>query len=365
MKKILLATTAVVALSAGAAQAEINLDVGGFFKAYGAFADQDVSTQRDFDIARKSQIFFSGETTLDNGLTIGAHTEMFGENNTTGADQSTEESYLYFSGNWGRFNFGRENGAAYLLQVSAPGADADVDGQDIDFSFVNLTASGANNAVNQDYQHSGADSDAQYSDKLTYLTPKFNGFQGGVSYTPSYEEKTIGQNTTGMGAVVTTGTTLENLMEAGVRYDGELSGVGIHAGAGYSTAEQEFVAAATEDDYNEWNAGLKFDYNNFGFGAAYNTDNGAADANSDTDTYTIGADYTYGAVKFGASYLNSQAEQTATTEDELNRYTIGADYTYGPGMNFKGSVAQYDYDAANNANDNDATVFAVGTAVEF
>ncbi len=362
MKKFLLATTAVVALSAGAAQAEINLDVGGFFKAYGAFADQDTANVRDFDIARKSQIFFSGETTLDNGLTIGAHTEMFGENNADAtSDNSTEESYLYFSGNWGRFNFGRENGAAYLLQVSAPGADAGVDGQDIDFSFVTIDGN-----VDQDYQHSGIDSDAQYSDKLTYLTPKFNGLQAGVTYTPSYEEKTIGQNGAGLGSN-NNPDTLENLMEVGARYDGEMSGVGIHAGAGYSTAELQTLVGSTPgvDDYKEINAGLKFDYNSFGFGAAYNTDNGAAADDSDTDTYTIGADYTYGAVKFGASYLNSQGEVSATAEDELNRYTIGADYTYGPGMNFKGSVAQYDFDADNNADDNDATVFAVGTAVEF
>ena len=379
MKKILLATTAVVALSASAAQAEINLDLGGFFKAYGGYADQDTNNVRKFDIARKSQIYFSGETTLDNGLTVGAHTELFGENNANTlagaptADNSVEESYMYLSGNWGRVNVGRENGAAYLLQVSAPGADANIDGQDIDFSFFNTrnnTAAGSAAAavnVDQDYQHSGPNADAQYSDKITYLTPKFNGFQAGATYTPSYQEKAIGQNMLGMSANNTAG--LEDLMEIGARFDGTMDGMGymdgmgIHAGAGYSTASQK-VSTATNDDYQEWNAGLKFDINSFGFGGAYTTDNNGLDNNGDTDTYVLGADYTYGATKFGYSYFNSQGE-TATTEDELDRHTLGAVYTYGPGMDFNASVALYDLDAANNANDNEATVFAVGTDVQF
>ena len=63
-----------------------------------------------------------------------------GFNNNTNNDAKTEESYLYFSGNWGRLNLGRENGAAYLLQVAAPSADPNIDGMDIDFSFVDLTS---------------------------------------------------------------------------------------------------------------------------------------------------------------------------------------------------------------------------------
>ena len=40
----------------------------------------------------------------------------------------TEESYAYFSGAWGRVNFGKEDGANYLLQVATPSADENFDG---------------------------------------------------------------------------------------------------------------------------------------------------------------------------------------------------------------------------------------------
>src|SRR5688572_32868104 len=109
MKKLLLATAAFAVL-APAAQAEIKLDLGGYFKGYAAYSDQDTADLRDFDIRRKSEIFFEGETTLENGLTVGFHSSLFQENNADEDDfNQLEESYLYMSGNWGRVNLGREN----------------------------------------------------------------------------------------------------------------------------------------------------------------------------------------------------------------------------------------------------------------
>jgi outer membrane protein OmpU len=375
MKKLLLATTAAAALTLGAsaARAEINLDLGGFFKGYAGYASNDTSNARKFDIKRKSQVFFTGETTLDNGLTVGYHGELSQDNADPYSDQTgntgMEESYLYMSGNWGRLNLGRENGAAYLLQVAAPSADANIDGQDIAFSFANIMASAGGPAgqanggagVNLDYQHSGATLDAQYSDKITYLTPKFNGFQAGFSYTP--EIKSYVRATQQTGNTTNNTTDYENLLEGALRYDGEFSGVGVHVGGGYTHAGQEINTAAN-DDYKEWNVGLKLTYEGFGFGGAYNTDNAGLD-NVDRDAWTVGADYTYGAYTFGASYFNSQADVVAGGEDELDRYTVGASYTYGPGMSFRGAVAYFNYDAAAAGLDNSATVVTLGTDVQF
>lgn len=387
MKKILLATAAVMALTATAAQAEIKLDLGGFFKGYAGYADQDTANLRSFDFKRRSQIFFSGETTLDNGLTVGYKGDLFQEATDTIDDPSNtvERSFLYFSGNWGRVNMGRETGAAYLLQVSAPSADANIDGQDIAVSFFNASGN-----VDQDYQASGPNSTSnvqaglnardnyKFSDKVTYLTPKFNGFQAGVSYSPEADRKLYATNggigdAGSLGGMQADNTTsdLEDLMDVAARYDGEFNGVGIHAGAGYTTAgvevENGTATAFGSDDYKEWNTGLKLTYDAFGIGAAYNTDNGAADTLGDTDTWVLGADYTWGAYKFGASYLNSQGEAGVanTQDDELDRYTVGATYTFGPGMDFRGAVAFYDLDRAATVNDNEATVVTVGTDIQF
>ena len=367
MKTTLLRTTAIAAIlmmSATAAQAEIKLDLGGFFKGYAGYSSQDTDDLREFDIKRKSELTFTGETTLDNGLTVGYEGQLIQENDAN----QIEDSYLYFSGSWGRVNLGRTYGAAYLLQVSAPGADANQDGQDIDFSFVNL----GNSFVDQDYQHNGSFDDNHTLDSITYLTPKFNGFQAGATYSAAIDQKNRGvaPGTGNLGGMETDndGDDFENGIEFGARYDGEFNGVGIHAGAGYShaTLENEAASVLVNDDFQEWNAGLKLTYNNFGFGGAYNTDNNAVDNNGDNDNWTVGADYTWGAYKFGASYFNSTAEIPAGTENDLDRYMVGATYTFGPGMDFRGAVGYYDLDVgATPADDNQATVVTVGTDIQF
>src|ERR1019366_6714615 len=98
--------------------------------------DTESSTnERHFDILRETEIHFTGETTLDNGLTVGVHHEadIDQQKQDWQAPSSidtfyTEESYAYFSGAWGRVNFGKEDGANYLLQVAAPSADENFDG---------------------------------------------------------------------------------------------------------------------------------------------------------------------------------------------------------------------------------------------
>lgn len=373
MKKLLLATLAF-AIMAPVAHAEINLDLGGYFKGYAGYADQDAPNVHSFDFKRKSQIFFVGETTLDNGLTVGYNGQLVQDSSVdpSGTDDAkVEQSYLYFSGNWGRVNLGRENGAAYLLQVSAPGADSNLDGQDIAFSFFNQGTAN----IRQDYGQTGAGNvgtfrgeDFQYADKITYLTPKFNGFQVGLSFAPDVSAKGV-SDYFGMAADNNAGG-FENLIDGGVRYDGEFSGVGLHAGAGYSTASLEAPLLGVGDDIKEMNGGLKLTYEGFGVGAAYNKRDGGLPivGLGDVDTWTGGIDYTYGAYNFGLSYLNSTGDSAGGGEDEYDRWTVGAGYTFGPGMKFNGSVGVHDLTAGTataTTIDNKATIVSVGTDVQF
>ncbi|MCP5364306.1 MAG: porin [Hyphomicrobiales bacterium] len=70
------------------------------------------------DQKHNSEICFTGETTLDSGLTVGVNVQL--EANTSG-DQ-IDESYLYLSTpEMGKLIIGDENNAAYLLQVTGTG----------------------------------------------------------------------------------------------------------------------------------------------------------------------------------------------------------------------------------------------------
>ena len=68
MKKLLMTSVALggLALAATPAHAEIELEVGGYFKGYMAWVDQDEATDlstNDFDMIRDTEIHFGGETT--------------------------------------------------------------------------------------------------------------------------------------------------------------------------------------------------------------------------------------------------------------------------------------------------------------
>src|ERR1039458_9375593 len=164
MKKLLMCSAAIALGLAVAAPAKadlIKLDLAGHFKGYVTWLSQDTipgTNERHFDILRETEIHFTGETTLDNGLTGGVHHDALIDSTTldgtakSGADLFlTRESYAYFSAPCGSVNFGKEDGANFLLQVAVPSADTNYDGlrQSINpeglgaFGFGGLLATGA------------------------------------------------------------------------------------------------------------------------------------------------------------------------------------------------------------------------------
>lgn len=376
MKKLLLSTAvAGLAFAAVPAHADIDLEVGGFFMGYGAYVDQDetAGTVDDVNFLKNTELNFTGETTLDNGLTVGAYVEM----NVDGADNAgiIEESYAYFSGSWGRVNFGEEDGVAYLLQVAAPSADSNVDGirQYIDgINETVLTGGTIGTGTTLDYDQAPTG----YTTKATYLSPVVNGFQAGLSYgadSANANETFINANPTGTGA-------FDDSYEVALRYEGEFEGVGVTAGAGYSNIELEVaptVGSVATDDRSVWNVGLDLDFGPFGIGAVYKEDDfGEVDAGGavggatidEEEVFVVGVDYTTGPFKLGASYLD--AENSAGVSGlEADRYTGGVVYTYGPGMTLRGSVNYVEYELTGiggaGVNDVDATSFLIGTKVKF
>jgi outer membrane protein OmpU len=380
MKKLLCsAAVCGLALAANPAQAAdgLKLDIGGYFKGYMAYVDQDddAGEVNDFDIIRDTEVHFGGETTLDNGLTVGMHFEAEADG---GDSFDVDESYAYFSGGWGRVNFGSEDGAAYLLQVEAPSADDNIDGlrqyvQPVNYDAVTglpgFTAAvlGAE-GLDYDQDISGK------SDKISYLTPVLNGFQAGVSFTPDSDG--FADDLEGIG-LDDEADVFGRTYEAALRYEGQFNNVGVILGAGYSNSQLEDeavdgVGGDFTEDRQAWNVGADFDIGPFGLGAAYVSDNqGESDldgvAGGDTadeeETWVLGADYTTGPFKLGASYMNK--DNTLGLDGiDTDRYSGGVTYTYGPGMTFRGSVGYVDHEA-DGGDDEDATYVTVGTQINF
>ena len=419
MKKLLLASVAIggLAMASTAAHADVELEVGGYFKGYGVFIDQDDNADTDggtagvqgagnvnenFDFIRDTEIHIGGETVLDNGLTVGAHFEL----DTDTADSSTlDESYVYFSGNWGRVNFGGEDGAGYLLQVAAPSADSNIDGIRQYVQPVNYGAAvGDSNASGGTADElvfvfgggllvDGVDYDmdlAFKNDKLTYLSPVFSGFQVGASYTPDSNGPSGALGGVGFDDVV---DTFGQTYELALRYEGQFDNVGVIFGAGWAQSELEqsgttaAPVAATDvavgdptDDRTAWNVGLDLDIGAFGIGAIYMEDDkgeltataptalAAAVTGDDEETMVLGVDYTHGQFKLGASWMDQ--DNTLGVEDlDTERLTGGVVYEYGPGMSFRGSISHIEHDATGlggpGQNEIESTSFVLGTQINF
>lgn len=400
MKKLLVGTAAValglgLAAPAHAANDGLKLGVGGYFMGYVSWLDQDENVDVDadgsnedvraIDIERETEVHLTGETTLDNGLTVGMHFEMEADGDGAGAGGDSfdvEESYAYFSGAWGRVNFGAEDGAAFLLQVAAPSADANIDGirqqvQPVKQAALDTGVFAAAPGVfalnvRFDYDNAMARSD----NKLTYMTPVFNGFQFGVSYTPDLGSATNSW-TPGNNFDDQQGD-LGTVLEAAGRYEGQLGDVGIAFGGGYSHANLEDEAAGADtDDRTIWDAGIDLNWGAFGLGGAYLHDDHGRDLDSDETVWTVGVDYTTGPFKLGASYYDNTQELdgpvgAANSGDyESDRWMAGVTYTYGPGMTFRGSVGFQNYEVpaalvpAPDSNDEDATFVMLGTQINF
>lgn len=429
MKKLLMAGTAIVgvAVLATPAKADLKLDLGGHFRGYAVYTDNDENdtaatsdSLRNFDFRRDFEVHFTGETTTDSGLTVGVHAEfdLGNESSDAGVFQpipqpwtvtndtdpnQLDEAYIYFSGGWGRVNFGSEDGAAYLLQVAAPSADSNVDGMrvyvtglnpdvwndqaaDGDFPFGGGGAYLTNSIFNLGYDNAFF----RDTDRITYLTPKWNGFQAGVSYAPEQGQNAVDNAFGGMN-LDDSSIDYENLWEIAARWDGEFEGFGISLGVGYTNASPENSAAAGagnfgSDDISSWDAGLTVSWNDISLGGAYvkYTDTGAsfvaATDGEDVDIWTIGAAWDNGPYHLGASWYTSTIEGNAFglasagflgagaagDELEIDRITLGGGYTYGPGMTFRGAVSWGSVDENIGANgDVDFMQVTLGTDVNF
>lgn len=446
MKKVLLAGTAMTLVAlATPAKAELKLDLGGYFSGYGVFTDNNEATinagygataagagsatsLRQFDFRRDTEVHVMGETTLDNGLTVGFQTEQ-----ALGGATVTDEAYAYGQGGWGRINLGSEDGAAYLLQVAAPGADSNTDGlrtyiqalapitnqtvfyrsvgdgsgydqEVLTLSTLDASTGAFGSGGVLDYDHQ-SDPTATNTDRISYLTPKFNGFQGGVSFAPEQGQNAVGNNVaaptadnnvaaafdrsaSALNAVGNGGATqYEDIWEAAVRWDGEFQGFGISAGGGFSTADLESAAVITAqaatangdfgltDGVESWNAGASVTWSGFSLGGSWLhseqgvtaniEDNGTAIAvrsgDVERETWVVGLGWDNGPWHVGGSYLlqetttptfNNLAAAVAANDvffngntNEVDKFTVGAGYTFGPGMTFRGSVAWGEFDA--------------------
>jgi len=338
MRGRLLATTALTVVGsvlAGApafAAERIHVKVGGYMEQFVGYTDQDVPGKdvTGFDVKSDTEIWFTGSTTLDNGIEFGINVQLEGN---TSSDQ-IDESYLTASGSFGKLIVGSENSAQYLLHVAPKDFGFGLNSGD-NVEWVDFTGVGGDTGIfrgpfGSTYVEPGRVNDAN---RLTYITPQFGGFQLGASWLPDSAEDS--NSTVDKSAAVHDGFSL------GAKYSGKLGPVALAASLGWGMVQA--ADSSTASDPTAYNAGLSVGWSDWTLAAA------VAGSENDTSTgdstgWTVGLNYAPGPwkVSLAGFFGDRDGSTTANTggsgarKASYDTVQLEAGYDLGPGVSVVG-----------------------------
>jgi hypothetical protein len=391
MKKALLGTTALIAAgmafgNAAYAADGVKLSIGGrYMGAAGVnFEDPDGFSNdqaRDYVFKQDVEVYFLGETVLDNGLTVGARVELEGQ---TSSDQ-IDAVYAYFSGGFGEIRFGDTGEAMAQLCYVAPTASGIFGADSPNFNFSNAGVGGNGNLGIGGY---GATNGTCYglddkSTKIVYFSPNFAGFSFAASFTPDNTEDT--RNTLGgfgTRSKVDNGQNSENL-SIGANFTHDFNGVNLIVGGGGTWSFDR--ENNPNDERRDYNAYAQVGFSGFTIGGAFGyRQNRGGDGSDDLiysagitynwDAWTVGFGYSHGTYEIaqsGTVLIGTTGVTTSFTSDVVdysNIFALTASYALGPGIQIDGVVEYDDYQGgAEQGRDSDykGFSFGLGTLISF
>ncbi len=357
----------------------IKLGIGGFFNAaYMATFDDDgegeLGNERNTTgLFQDAEIHFEGETTLDNGLTVGANVELEAETN----DDQIDEAFIFFSGGFGELRVGSTDDALAGSCILPPGGTAN-------FSAFSPNQWGANNdtfaagfpALTSNAACVSVD-DKEDAQKVVYFTPSFGGFQLSLSYTPNGgdedHEDGVGPH---IGMPFNADGESRNNFAAYATYAYEGDGWGLTAGGGGSfEGHVEKGPGPDRDEQRFYQGALNLSFGQFAVGGVfqYYDDLATFDTGDNVDAWVAGGGvaYTMDAWTVGAQYSHQLADVKGGGNNDftMDRAVLTANYALGPGINLDGEVGytwlDTDPETPGNVDDYDAWEIGIGTAITF
>lgn len=369
MKKTLLGTTALVTagLIAGPALASdpLKVTVGGTVTAgfYVIDSDDTVGPVSYNDTAVKlvaRNIDINAEGTLDNGMVAGVlATLSLGDDWVVGGgnnDARFRELFAYLEGGFGRFEIGGTDGAAFKMHYTSPWF---VPGNGVDSPNILNVATAATAAASLGalgFRNSTFSLMAADANKVTYFTPRFAGFQLGLSYTP--ETTLNGPNANGL-TINPNNSSIEDVIELALNYAGSFGGVDVGVSGFYVTGDAPTVGAS---DPEELGFGLNLGFGGFTLGGAWyqSEDLGATSTaitsvtGAEQEVWTLGLSYATGPWTVGIAYLQDEIDNTASISRKMSTWQTGGGYNLGSGVDIgldlqmseveRGGIAASDYD---------------------
>ncbi len=367
MKKTLMGSTTLLAVGAvamgpAAAEEGIALGLGGYYNTFFWVGDndEDAGDPRDLGstgLFADGEVHFKGKTTLDNGISFGVQIEL----EAFQSGDQIDENYAFIEGSFGRLVLGGKNVAAFSMQYASPFIGVPLNTgwitsfvpppQATATTTVGSTANGGAVALTTTNTTTGiavttafrTPALSTYLDlanddhALTYFSPRFSGFQVGVSYVPAATNNGEGKN---FPVQADKNSELHDLLSVGANFVESLGGFDIAVAAGYNRASDD---TAGMDDPEQYSAGLNVGFSNFTLGGSVGVEN--SDRASDGVAWDIGASYSLGPWAVGATYFTSEVEGAdGGGEDELRAMQAGVSYALGPGITASANTLWAEWD---------------------
>jgi len=256
IKQKLLATTALISLFAGSALADgaapvtdMSVKIGGMFDAQAITRKSSkkmsnvTKNHDDLGFGTDAQVYLEAKNSTAKGLEYGAHLGLTTHAvSTKNPSKGIDRSWMWLQhSDMGRFEFGSNNDVSSAMRVGADSVavatggiagswtqvvDGTVFGGTIDspYEFILNPWDIGDNRVNFNLDDTLESLYREKARKVSYYTPKMNGFQAGVSYAPDLANKGITNAMPNLSRHATDDHDGEakNVITAGLTWDGKV-----------------------------------------------------------------------------------------------------------------------------------------------
>jgi outer membrane protein OmpU len=352
MKKSLLATTALAALGAVAvaspASAQFEVGISGYMEQWIGYSDNANTANPNsdvFDQISDAEFNVTFKQTLDNGLTIGGEIQIEGQQ----PGGAPDEQYIYVDGEFGRFLIGSENGAGNLMHYGLRS-----NGIGLDAGDVSSWVAGAQGALRDTNATSRIDDD---QNKVTYFTPRINGFQVGASFVPDSDD--VNGTTPGTAGHEADGNR-DSGWSVGGNYMTSIADMSVRGSVSYMDAGGDGGAAVFGNE-TALSTGIQLGFGGFTTSFAYGEYENDSGAGNDINVFGVTLAYNAGPAGVSIGYVRGEDSDDDAQQDA---FELGASYAVGPGVNARTSL--YYVDGVNDGNSvADGVGVVAGLALSF
>lgn len=310
MKKLLIATSALVAVSAAGAASAAERPVGtiGGYMFFGlGLTDFDSNPggtpgegETSVGVLRDGEIHLGFTGSSDNGLTFTGRVEV--EAHTDG-DQ-IDENWAQVSGSFGSVLVGSNDTAGdnfgNIGYFCAAGCRLSYW-----YGFGEVPMGGPQDGP----------TDAL---GIRYATPTIAGFTAAVSYHPNWSYDGLNDTQYSVSGDARDGDT-KDVISIAANYEGEFSGFGVALGADYLTGEGEGV---TGDDVEVWSVGTELSYAGLALGVHYENDE-----ENDAEDFLVGLSYGTGPWTFTGGWATTDNSYTRRSTTGRPLDPLGTSFT--------------------------------------